>query len=142
MELGDNVRATNDPAYEPYGQVQAYPVRMPGAARAAQILSWSFGALGIVLSVIAGIYGTAELCGVLIAGFLPAFFLALFAFGYTVNGNGLRIAAIVGASLQMLWGVSGTMQKVPPGFLDTLVGLTIVILLCRNSSESWFKRPH
>ncbi|MEV6768652.1 hypothetical protein AB0N05_08445 [Nocardia sp. NPDC051030] len=128
--------------YQPYGQVPSYPTKMPGTARAAQIISWLFGGIGIALSVLAGVLGKPELCGTLIGGFLPAFFLALFAFGYTANGNGLRVAAIVFASIGILWGLSAMTQAKPPGLLGFGASLAIVILLSKRSAGDWFKRPH
>ncbi|APA99916.1 hypothetical protein [Nocardia seriolae] len=128
--------------YHPYGQLPPYPTTMPGPVRAAQIISWLFGGLGIGLSVLAGVLGKPELCGALVAGFLPAFFLALFAFGYTVNGNGLRIAAIIFASFGILWGLGGMASKQPPGFLGLAASIAIVVLLSQRSAGAWFNRPH
>ncbi|WP_157101197.1 hypothetical protein [Nocardia shimofusensis] len=119
-----------------------HPTTMPGPVRAAQIISWVFGGVGLVLSVVAGVIGNIELVGALLAGFLPAFFLALFAFGFTVNGNGLRIASIVFASFGILWGLSGTVQGLPPGLLGFGASLAIVILLSQRRAGEWFKRPH
>ncbi|MBF4996527.1 hypothetical protein IRT45_05085 [Nocardia sp. BSTN01] len=128
--------------HQPDGGVLEHPTRMPGPVRGARIISWLFGGLGVALSVLAGTMDKPELCGALIAGYLPAFFLAIFAFGFTVNGNGLRVAAIVVASFGILWGLGSTPQGHPPGPLGFGASLAIVILLSRPSAEAWFKRPH
>lgn len=126
----------------PYAQASPYPTTMPNSVRAAQIISWVFAALGIALAGVAVAVGNYKLGGTLIGGFFPALLLGIFAFGYTVNGNGLRIAVIVFASFGTLMGLSGMVQVQPPGFLGLAASLTIVILLCRRSAGLWFKRPH
>ncbi|MGQ4599697.1 hypothetical protein [Nocardia sp. R6R-6] len=128
--------------YQPDGGILAHPTRMPRPVRAAQIISWLFGGLGVALAVLAGAMNKPELCGALIGGFLPAFFLALFACGFTVNGNGVRVAAIVFAGVGILWGLSGMSQGRPPGLLGFGASLAIVILLSQRSAGAWFKRPH
>lgn len=128
--------------YHAYPQASPYPTTMPKSVRAAQIISWVFAALGIVLIGAAFAVGNYELAGALIAGYVPAFLLGIFAFGYTVNGNGLRIAAIVCASLGILWGLGSLVQLQPPGLLGIAASLTIVILLSQSSAGLWFKRPH
>ncbi|AYF77895.1 hypothetical protein D7D52_33355 [Nocardia yunnanensis] len=94
------------------------------------------------MAVTAGFAGRPDLAGAIAAGFLPGFFLALFAFGYTVNGNGMRIAAIVCASFAILWAMGGAAQGLPPGLLGIAAGISIVVLLSRRSAAAWFKRPH
>ncbi|MFE3193083.1 hypothetical protein ACFXHA_29005 [Nocardia sp. NPDC059240] len=132
----------NTYGYHPYAQIRPYPTTMPKGVRAAQIISWAFGGLGIALSILAGVLGNYELCGTLIAGFLPAFFLALFAFGFTVNGNGIRVASIIFASVGILFGLGGMAQLKPPGLLGLAASITILILISKNSAADWFKRPH
>lgn len=138
MDLGQDTDATKSQGSEQY----PYPTTMPGSARAAQIISWLFAGLGIVLVVIAVANGYYELGGALTAGFLPAFFLALFAFGYTINGNGLRIASTVFACLGIFVGFGSGAQGIPFGPLGGLLSLIIVILLTRPATAAWFKRPH
>ncbi|MFI6866697.1 hypothetical protein [Nocardia sp. NPDC050406] len=127
--------------YQPYAQPPTHPTTMPGPVRAAQIISWLFGGTGLALAILAAALGKYELCGMLVAGFLPAFFLALFAFAYSVNGNGLRVASIIFASIGILWGLSGMSQQMPPGLLGFAASLAIVILLAQGSAGAWFKRP-
>ncbi|MEV0293800.1 hypothetical protein [Nocardia sp. NPDC050710] len=128
--------------YQPDGGVLAYPTKMPGGVRAAQIVCWLFGGLGVGLSVLAGVTDKWELFGALIWGFFPAFFLAIFACGFTVNGNGVRVVAIVFASFGTLVGLSGMSGGLPPGPLGFGASLAIVILLSQHSAGVWFKRPH
>ncbi|MFD1810665.1 hypothetical protein [Rhodococcus gannanensis] len=124
--------------HHPDTQASPYPTTMPTSVRAAQILSWVFAALGIVLTGMAFAVGKNELAGKLIAVYLPALLLGILAFGYTVNGNGLRIAAIVCASFEGL----GSLTQRPPFLVGLAASLTIVILLSRSSAGLWFKRPH
>ncbi|MFC9999545.1 hypothetical protein [Nocardia sp. NPDC127526] len=162
MDFGNNTGAPNNQPYEPYPTAPVYPqtphhdpygyhpyshipphpTTMPGSVRAARIISWLFAALGIGLSVLAGVIGNPELAGALVAGLLPALFLALFAFGYTTNGNGMRVASIICAAFGILWSLGGAAQGLPPGLLGIAANLTILILLSKQISADWFKRPH
>ncbi|WP_431958037.1 hypothetical protein [Nocardia lijiangensis] len=128
--------------YQPDGGVLMYPTKMPAGVRAAQILCWLFGGLGVALMVLAGVTDNWELFGLLIVGFFPAFFLAIFACGFTVNGNGVRVAAITFASFGILVGLSGMSGDLPPGPFGFGASLAIVILLSQSSAGAWFKRPH
>lgn len=128
--------------YHPYAQASPYPTTMPKSVRAARIISWVFATLGIALMGAAFAVGNYELAGALLGGYLPAFILGILAFGYTINGNGLRIAAIVFASFGSLMGLGSLVQLQPPGLLGIAASLTIVILLSRSSAGLWFKRPH
>ncbi|UGT44036.1 hypothetical protein LTV02_11905 [Nocardia yamanashiensis] len=142
MDLGNNAATPGDRAYEPFphgagGDPPAHPTQMPGSVRAARIISWLYGLLGIALPVVAGVTGNYELCGALVGVFLPAYFLAILAFGYTVNGNGLRVASIIFASLGLLLVLSRV-----GGLLNLAPNLAIIILLARSEAGAWFKRPH
>lgn len=122
--------------HHPNAQASPYPTTMPKPVRAAQIISWVFAVIGIALAGVGFALDNDDLVAVSLAGYLPAFLLAILAFGYTVNGNGLRIAAIVCASFGILWGLSSTTP------VTIVASLAIVILLSRSSAGLWFKRPH
>ncbi|MFE3261691.1 hypothetical protein [Nocardia sp. NPDC059229] len=77
----------------------------------------------------------------MITGFLPAFSLALFVFGYTVNGNGLRVAAIIFASIGIFWGRADVAQPLPPGLLGLGASIAIVVLLSQRSAGSPRRLP-
>lgn len=128
--------------YNPYAQASPYPTTIPKSVRAARIISWVYAALGIALMAAAFAVGNYELGGVLLGGYLPTLLLGIFAFGYTVNGNGVRIAAIVCASFGIFVGLGSMVQLQPPGLLGIAVNLTIVILLSQSRAGLWFKRPH
>ncbi|MDH6283078.1 hypothetical protein [Prescottella agglutinans] len=122
----------------PHAQASPYPTTMPKSVRAAQIISWVFAAIGIALAGVAFADDDIELGVTIVLVYLPGILLGILAFGYTVNGNGLRTAAIVIASLEGLI----SMAQRPPFLVGIAVSLTIVILLCRRSAGLWFKRPH
>ncbi|MBF6439121.1 hypothetical protein [Nocardia cyriacigeorgica] len=120
---------------------QQCPVAMPAPVRAAQIISWVFGAVGAGLIAVAVAADNWELVGALIGGYLPAVFLVILAFGFGVNGNGVRVSAIVAACLGMLLGLGAVTQGLPPGLLGVGMCLAIVILLSQRSAADWFQRP-
>lgn len=120
---------------------QEFPHTMPAPVRAAQIISWVFGAVGAALMAVAVSVDNWELVGALIGGYLPAVFLVILAFGFGVNGNGVRVAAIVAASFGIVFGLGGLTQGLPPGLLGLGMCLAIVILLSQRSAADWFKRP-
>ncbi|MBF6455378.1 hypothetical protein [Nocardia cyriacigeorgica] len=155
MDFGNNDEAATE--YTPYptgahGAPDAWPSSydavpqqgprtMPTPVRAAQILSWVFGAVGAGLIAVAVAADNWELVGALIGGYLPAVFLVILAFGFGVNGNGVRVSAIVAACLGMLLGLGAVTQGLPPGLLGVGMCLAIVILLSQRSAADWFQRP-
>ncbi|MBF6289403.1 hypothetical protein [Nocardia cyriacigeorgica] len=155
VDFGKNDDMATDTGYEPYpaganGAPDAWPApqdsrefprTMPAPVRAAQIISWVFGAMGAALMAVAVSVDNWELVGALIGGYLPAVFLVILAFGFGVNGNGVRVAAIVAASFGIVFGLGGLTQGLPPGLLGLGMCLAIVILLSQRSAADWFKRP-
>ncbi|WP_369023354.1 hypothetical protein [Nocardia cyriacigeorgica] len=157
VDFGRNDDMATDPGYEPYPagangapdawpapqdpMSQDFPRTMPAPVRAAQIISWVFGAVGAALMAVAVSADNWELVGALIGGYLPAVFLVILALGFGVNGNGVRMAAIVAASFGILFGLGGLAQGLPPGLLGLGMCLAIVILLSQRSAADWFKRP-
>ncbi|TLF81081.1 hypothetical protein [Nocardia cyriacigeorgica] len=157
MDFGKNDDSATEADHEPYPTAadsapgiwpspqvtvpQAFPITMPAPVRAAQIVSWVFGAVGAALMAVAVSADNWELVGALIGGYLPAVFLVVLAFGFAVNGNGVRVSAIVAAGVGMLLGLGAMTQGLPPGFLGFGMCMAIVILLSQRSAADWFKRP-
>ncbi len=119
----------------------AWP-RMPSTVRAAQIIAWSVGALGIVIvGAVAVLSGDSERAGAVGFGYTMPFILAAFAFSFERGDNGVRITSIVLASLQGLCGLGATAAGQAPGLLVIIAGIAIVCLLAQRSARDWFTRP-
>ncbi|MFE1592237.1 hypothetical protein [Nocardia sp. NPDC058705] len=118
------------------------PQRMPGNVRAAQVICWVGGGLGIALVTALIVADLPDMAGAAIAGFLPFLFLAILAFGFTSGANGIRGCAIAAACLQALCGLGSVAQPAPPGPFGMVAGAAIAILLARESAHEWFTRPH
>jgi len=114
---------------------------MPGTVRTAQIIAWIMGALGIVLIGVAMAARGGEFAGQIAAGFLLPIGLSGCAFNFGSGKNGLRITAIVVASLQGLFSLGGMATMQPPGLLGIVTGVTIACLLAGKSAKQWFSRP-
>ncbi|MFC8045833.1 hypothetical protein [Nocardia sp. NPDC057353] len=126
------------PFYQPY---PVAPPRMPGSVRSAQIVAWLMGAAGIALIGVAIGTGRAELAGQLTAGFLLPIITAGMAFAFGSAGNGLRVTAIVLASLQALFSFGAMASMQPPGLLGVITGITVICLLAPAKAKQWFERP-
>ncbi|MEV0854348.1 hypothetical protein [Nocardia fluminea] len=135
-----------DDAPHPAGQADTgglQPLlRMPGNVRAAQVICWIGGGIGVLLVAALIAADRPEAAGAAIAGFLPFLFLAILAFGFTSGANGIRMCTIAIACLQALCGFGSISQPAPPGLLGTTAGAAIAILLARQSAREWFTRPH
>ncbi|MGW6422012.1 hypothetical protein ACWF82_04985 [Nocardia sp. NPDC055053] len=129
------------PACPPHGE-PTWPVTMPASVRAAQVISWVCGGLGIALVAILIANDLPEAAGAAIAGFLPFLFLAIFAFGFTSGGAGIRGCAIAVACLEALCGAGSISQQTLPGPIGMVAGAAIAILLAQASAQRWFARPH
>ncbi|MGV9612603.1 hypothetical protein [Nocardia xishanensis] len=116
--------------------------RMPSTVRAAQIIAWSLGALGVaIVGAVAALSGDAERAGAVGFGFGLPFVLAGLAFSFDKGDNGLRITAIVLAALQGLCGLGATATGQAPGLLVIIAGIAIVCLLAPRTARDWFTRP-
>ncbi|MGW4355013.1 hypothetical protein ACWELJ_23305 [Nocardia sp. NPDC004582] len=127
--------------YDPYGQFPQFPATMPGSVRAAQVISFIFGGLGLALTVLAGVIAGAGAAGAMCFGYLFPMILALVAIGFRNGSGGTRTTALVLASIEMVIGLGGVGAKQPPGLLGLIASLVIVILLAQSGSAAWFKRP-
>ncbi|MFC3965713.1 hypothetical protein [Nocardia jiangsuensis] len=126
------------PFYRPY---PVAPPRMPGSVRAAQIIALLMGIAGVVAIGAAIAVGRAELAGQLTAGFLLPIVLAAMAFAFGSAGNGLRVTAIVLASLQALLSFGAAASRQPPGLLGVISGGAVLCLLAQQTAKHWFERP-
>lgn len=126
----------------PYGYYQQpMPLtRMPGSVRAAQVMSFLLGGLGVLLIIVAGMTAGAERAGAITAGFMLPIVLSCFAFGFARGGNGIRITAIVLASLEMVFALGSSISGMPPGMLGFGISMATVITLSQRSARAWFKR--
>ncbi|MFD3508336.1 hypothetical protein [Nocardia sp. NPDC058666] len=113
---------------------------MPGNVRAAQVICWIGGGLGIVLVTALIVTDRPETAGAAIAGFLPFLFLAILAFGFTSGANGVRGCTIGVACLEALCGAGSIAMPAPPGPLGMVAGAAIAVLLARKSAQEWFTR--
>ncbi|MFF2556304.1 hypothetical protein ACFVUS_35205 [Nocardia sp. NPDC058058] len=127
--------------YPGYGQYPAMPMEMPQSVKAARVIAFLFGGLGLVLTFMTGAIVGAEAAGAATVGYFFAIVLAGFAFGFRSGGNGIRVTAIVLASIELLIGAGGMAAQTPPGVLGFGASLAVVILLCQKSAVAWFKRP-
>lgn len=130
----------NPYGYNAYGQYPVGPVTMPGSVKAARVIAFIFGGLGVALIVLAAALGNPELAGALTAGFLLPVIMAGCAFTFGGAGNGIRVTVITLAGIEMFFGLGGAVSRTPPGILGFGAGLALVILLCQKSSAAWFKR--
>lgn len=124
------------PYYDP-----SRPPAMPGPVRAAQIVIFATFGLGVLLTVLVGVAVGAEPAGRFFSTYLMTVVLFVLAFRYPRAGNGVRIASIVLASVQILLALSATAQGVPLGILPLGTAVAVVVLLSQGSAGQWFRRP-
>ncbi|MFJ7100654.1 hypothetical protein [Streptomyces albogriseolus] len=124
----------------PYAQPHSWPAAVPGAVRAAQIVIFAAFGVGVLLTVLvaagAGAYGAGRFFGM----HLMTAVLFVLAFRFPTAGNGVRVASVVLACLQIFFALSGTARGVPLGVLPLGTGVAVLVLLCREPSKQWFRR--
>ncbi|MGA5315349.1 hypothetical protein ACPCTK_14650 [Streptomyces pseudogriseolus] len=135
----------------PYGQAHgwpgaapypppAVPVGMPGPVRAAQIVMFATFGTGVLLTVLVAAGEGAEAAGRFFSGYLMPAVLFVLAFFFQKAGNGVRVASIVLACLQILFALSGTARGVPLGIVPLGTGIAVLVLLSREPAKQWFRR--
>lgn len=136
------------PPYQPYpdgGAVpdghQPQPMTMPGTVRAAQVLFFVMGGLGLLGMVLAIATDHAEAAGSIFATSIPAFLGLVSALRFPKRKPGSRGTAIIIASLMIAVGLGTLGQGQPAGLLLGGVGVAIVILLSQRRSGHWFGHP-
>ncbi|MFJ8909512.1 hypothetical protein ACIRIU_31595 [Streptomyces sp. NPDC102351] len=139
------------PYAQPYGQPHgwpgaapqpgyAVPAGMPGPVRAAQVVIFATFGIAVLLTVLVAAGSGAEEAGRVFGTYLMVAVLFVLAFRFPRAGNGVRVASIVLASLQILFALGGAARGVPLGILPLAAGVAVLVLLCRNSAKQWFRR--
>ncbi|TWD21414.1 hypothetical protein FB570_106122 [Streptomyces sp. T12] len=139
------------PGAQPYGQPHgwpgaaprpgyAVPAGMPGPVRAAQVVIFATFAIAVLLTVLVAAGSGAEEAGRVFGTYLMVAVLFVLAFRFPRAGNGVRVASIVLASLQILLALGGAARGVPLGILPLAAGVAVLVLLCQNSAKQWFGR--
>ncbi|MGY1548471.1 hypothetical protein [Streptomyces sp. MN6] len=118
----------------------AVPVGMPGPVRAAQIVMFATFGTGVLLTVLVAAGEGAEAAGRFFSGYLMPAVLFVLAFFFQKAGNGVRVASIVLACLQILFALSGTARGVPLGIVPLGTGIAVLVLLSREPAKQWFRR--
>ncbi|MEU3196556.1 MULTISPECIES: hypothetical protein [unclassified Streptomyces] len=134
------------PGVPPYHDPSCYdpsrqqPLAMPGSVRAAQVVIFVMFGLGVLLTALVGAVVGAEEAGRFFSTYLMSVALFVLAFRYPKAGNGVRVASIVLASVQILFALSATAQGVPLGILPLGTAITVIVLLSQGSAGRWFRR--
>ncbi|MFE7647520.1 hypothetical protein [Streptomyces phaeoluteigriseus] len=123
----------------PYAPVPA-PV-MPGSVRAAQIVIWVLAGLMLLVVLVWGFGSSSEEAGRLIGANLMGWVLFVLSFRYQTAGNGVRIASIVLASLQIAMSLGGLSQGNGGGGFPLIGAIVVVVLLNQGRAAHWFQRP-
>ncbi|MBD9734961.1 hypothetical protein IGX29_24765 [Streptomyces sp. H28] len=114
---------------------------MPAAVRAAQVVIFALAGLGVVHSALVGAFSGAEAAGRAFAPYLMAWVLLVLAFLFPSAGPGVRIAALVLGSVQIVLALGGAAQGTPFGILPLAGAVAVVVLLGQGSAGDWFRRP-
>ncbi|MET9503739.1 hypothetical protein ABZY42_18780 [Streptomyces sp. NPDC006622] len=134
----------------PYGVPGAYGVHpyppapapvMPGSVRGAQIVSWVMAGLALLIVLVWGFGSGAEAAGRLMGANLMGWVLFFLSFRYPTAGNGVRIASIALASLQIAMSIGGLAQGNGGGGFPLIGAIVVVTLLNQRSAVQWFQRP-
>src|SRR5690606_40207219 len=72
---------------------------------------------------------------------LTAWVLLVLAFLFPSAGPGVRVAALVLGSVQILLALGGAAQGTPFGILPLAGAVAVVVLLGQGSAGGWFRRP-
>ncbi|CAL9551776.1 hypothetical protein SUDANB21_04456 [Streptomyces sp. enrichment culture] len=118
------------------------PAAMPGPVRAAQIVMFATFGIGVLLTVlVAADFGARE-SGRFFSSYLLPTVLFVPALRFRTAGNGVRMASIVLASLQIVFALGGAARGIPFGILPVGTGIAVLVLLCQTSAKQWFRRQH
>ncbi|MFJ4487013.1 hypothetical protein ACIP3D_32235 [Streptomyces longwoodensis] len=128
-------------APHPYPFAVPFPPAMPAGVRAAQSVNFSVAGLGLLLTVVVSATSGAYASGRLLSGYLLAFVLCALAFAYPKAGNGVRVASIAVAALQILMGLGSLANGTFLGIVPLGAAVTVVVLLTQRPAIQWFTRP-
>ncbi|HET9381018.1 MAG TPA: hypothetical protein VFP69_09345, partial [Streptomyces sp.] len=127
--------------YAPHPQyAPPAPLVMPGTVRAARVVVFVMAGLGVLLTALVAGTSGAEAAGRFFSLFLMTIPLFVLAFRYGTGGNGVRVASIVLASLQLLLALGTMGRGVPSGLLPFAGALTLLFLLASHPAGAWFRR--
>ncbi|SDK38719.1 hypothetical protein [Streptomyces indicus] len=127
----------------PYGGYQAGPPQMPGSVKAARVLVFVLaGFFVLALVAVAALGGGPEEFGAVFGYNLMVITLFILALRFTTAGNGVRVAAIVLASVHILLAL-GSMANGNGlgGLIAAGLAIALVAVLSQSSAGHWFKRP-
>ncbi|WP_193511928.1 hypothetical protein [Streptomyces griseoloalbus] len=116
------------------------PPAMPGSVRAAQIVIFATTGVAVLLTVLVAAGAGAYSAGRFAGSYLATAVLCVLAFQYPKAGNGVRVASIVLASVQILFGLSAMGQGVLLGVLWLGAAIAVIVLLGQGSAGQWFRR--
>ena len=145
-EAPDDLHGVPDDHREPPRDTAADPdpdpVRMPRSVRAAQIIAWVAGGIGIaVIAAVAVLTGDPERLGAAVAGSAVQLVLGACAFAFAAGRGGLRTMVIALAILEAFCGFGSMGAMQPPGLLGMVVGIVLLCLMLGRSAAEWFNRP-
>ncbi|HET9383005.1 MAG TPA: hypothetical protein VFP69_19555 [Streptomyces sp.] len=118
----------------------AAPLVMPGTVRAARVVVFVMAGLAVLLTALAAGASGAEAAGRFFAMFLMTIPLFVLAFRYGTGGNGVRVASIVLASVQLVLALSAAGRGTPGGIVPAAGALTLLLLLAPDPAGAWFRR--
>ncbi|WP_159042678.1 hypothetical protein [Streptomyces curacoi] len=109
--------------------------------RAAQIVIWVMAASGLLFTFVVAAASGAEASGRFFSSFLLTVPLTILAFQYPRAGNGVRVASIVLAGVQIVFGLGSLANRNPGGLIALAGAITVVVLLAQSAASQWFRRP-
>ncbi|MDG9716366.1 hypothetical protein [Streptomyces sp. DH24] len=132
-------------AYAPPGAPYAphaptAPLAMPGPVRAAQVVIFVMAGLAVLLTALVAGGSGAESAGRYFAMYLMTVPLFVLAFRYATAGNGVRVASIVLASVQIVIALGATGRGTAGAFLPLAGTIALLFMLTPASSRAWFRR--
>ncbi|CAL9435631.1 hypothetical protein [Streptomyces sp. enrichment culture] len=137
---GRTGEAARRPHTPPYAHGPQPPGGMPAAVRAAQVVIFVLAGLGVVHSSLVGAFSGAEAAGKAFAPYLTAWALLVLAFLFPTAGRGVRAAALVLGSVQIVLALGGAVRGTPFGILPLAGAVAVVVLLGQGSAGDWFRR--
>ncbi|MEU5366730.1 hypothetical protein ABZ354_25220 [Streptomyces sp. NPDC005925] len=118
----------------------AAPHAMPGPVRAARVVVFVMAGLAVVLTAL--VTGTSDSVagGRFFGMFLMTVPLFVLAFRYATAGNGVRVASIVLASVQLALALGAAGRGTGGWVVPAAGAITLLVLLAQASSRAWFRR--
>jgi hypothetical protein len=114
------------------------PLTLPASVRSAQIVVWVMAGLSLLLAFAVG---DAEAAGRIIGSNLLLWVIVVLAFLYPTAGNGVRVASLVLAGVQILFALGAAARGAQGGIVPLAASVTVLVLLSRRAARDWFRRP-